>query len=170
VEHGGSGLDYGGRRVKDSLLWALLTCAIAATTALIAFSIGSSLGGGDTGAAQKPASAPKTAAPAFLPTADIYASARADGYRAAADRAYAKGRKDGLREGRRAATRSFRRGVREALGPFADWETGRFYVVGIGAQRGAKQVGVVRREGPLREGRAYGVCRDGAALCESRRR
>jgi hypothetical protein len=158
-------LDHGGRHSKGSLLWALLTCAIAAATALIAFSIGSSTGGGDTGAAERP---PKTAAPAFLPTGDIYASARAEGYRAAADRAYRKGRRDALRESRRRAERSYRRGVTDALGPFTDWEAGGFYVVSLGARRGARQMGVVSRVGPLREGSAYSLCRDGTVLCRSR--
>jgi hypothetical protein len=160
-------LEYGGTRIRDSLLWALLTCLIAAITGLMAFSIGSSLGGGDTGAAQK---RPKTSAPAFLPTGDIYASARAEGYRVGADRSYTRGRRDGLREVRRAAARSYRRGTREALGPFGDWEAGRFYVVAIGAHRGSRPMGVVRRVGPMDQRTAYALCRDGTALCTRRGR
>jgi len=161
-------LRYRGTRVTESLLWALLTCAIAATTAVIGYSVGSWAEEGEPRAAAQPR--PRTAAPRLLPLRDIYASARADGYRAAEDRAYARGRSDGIREGRRAAGRGYRRGLRDALGRFSDWEAGRFYVVGIGAQPGAEQLGVTRRVGPLREGTAYAPCRGGTALCARRAR
>ena len=114
-------MENGGISARDSLLWVLLTCAIAATTALIAFSIGSSLGGGETGASER--RPPKTAAPAFLPIPDIYASARADGYRAGSDRSYARGRRDGLEEGRRAARRGYQRAMRDTLGPLKEGQT-----------------------------------------------
>src|SRR5712691_11835363 len=106
-------MSNGGTQARRPLLWALLTCLIAAVCALIAFSIGTSTGGGETGAAEKPAG---TSAPAFLPIGGIYASGRADGYRAAADQAYRRGRREGFMEGRRAGRRaterSYRRGYR----------------------------------------------------------
>jgi hypothetical protein len=84
-------LQNGGAEARRPLIWALLTCAIAAVTAFMGYSIGTSAGGGETGASEKPAA---VAAPAFLPIARIYAAARQDGYEVARDRAYRLGRRE----------------------------------------------------------------------------
>jgi hypothetical protein len=154
-------MSNGGTQAKRPLLWALITCLIAAVCALIAFSIGSSTGGGETGAAEKPAS---TSAPAFLPIGGIYASGRADGYRAAADQAYRRGRREGFMEGRRAGRRaterSYRRGYRSGLTGLGD--PGGFYVVGLGSGPS------LRSTSRLEPGKSYELCHDATAVCESR--
>jgi hypothetical protein len=128
-------------------MWALLTCAIAAVTAFMGYSLGASMGGGETGASEKP---PTIAAPAFLPMARIYASARRDGYEVARDRAYRVGRKEGLVEGRRALKRS----------GFPKLRAGGFYLVRVG--RGPS----IASRAPVTPGRAYVLCRRATAVCE----
>jgi hypothetical protein len=128
-------------------MWALLTCAIAAVTAFMGYSVGASVGGGETGASEKP---PTIAAPAFLPIAGIYASARRDGYEVARDRAYRQGRREGLVEGRRALKRA---GIPK-LRP------GGFYLVRI-----APGPSIATRA-PITPGRAYVLCRRATAVCE----
>ena len=89
------------------------------------------------------AAKPRPAAPALLPLASVYRSARADGARTAADRAYVRGRRDGQREGRRAAMRD------------------------VGArQRKIEQRGRRAALDELRSGVLYELCRGGTALCE----
>ena len=96
-----------------------LTCLIAATTAWIGFSVGSTVGDGETEASDPYG---EVSAPALLPLRDIYASGRRDGYRAgkdrarvAVDRAYVRGRRDGSAEGRRAAEDAVRLAYRRGL-------------------------------------------------------
>jgi hypothetical protein len=155
----------GENQARRPLLWALITCLIAVLCALIAYSIGSSTGGGQTGAVEQPPSA-RTAAPAFLPIGGIYASARKDGYRAAADLAYARGRREGLKEGRRAARRalerSYRRGYRSGLTGLGD--PGAFYLVGLGPGPS------LRSTARLQAGKSYTLCQGATAVCERRSR
>ena len=117
------------------------------------YSVGGSIGESATHAAAPP---PPTSAPALLQLGDVYARGRAEGYRLAEDRAYVRGRRAGMAEGRRAERR---RREREPL-PFP----GRgWYVVGV------------REDGktpatpptPLAQGRSYRLCRGGAALCDA---
>jgi hypothetical protein len=142
-------------------LWALITCLIAVLCALIAYSIGSSTGDGQTGASGE---AGQSSAPSFLPIGGIYASARADGYRAAEDKAYLRGRREGIKEGRRASRRSlersYRRGVRSGLTGLGD--PGAFYLVGIAS--GPSLRSSVRIE----KGKTYTLCRGATAVCERR--
>jgi hypothetical protein len=128
-------------------MWALLTCAIAAVTAFMGYSVGASVGGGETGAAQNP---PPIAAPAFLPMARIYESAREDGYEVARDRAYRAGRREGQLEGRRALKRA----------GFPKLRPGGFYLVRI--SRGPS----IASRAPVTPGRAYILCRSAKAVCE----
>jgi hypothetical protein len=149
----------GGTDTRRPLLWALLTGLIALVCALMAYSIGSSAGGGETGASSNEGQA---SAPRFLPIGGIYASARADGYRAAEDRVYLRGRREGFKEGRRAAKRSlersYRRGLRAGLTELGD--PGGFHVVSIGS--GPSLLSSVR----LQPGKTYTLCRRATAVCE----
>ena len=77
----------------------------------------------------------------------------------ARDRAYVRGRRAGFREGQRAALRKLRR----RLGGFAHWEGA--YVV-TSAPDGK---GIRTRVGPLRAGQRYALCRNGRAVCVTRR-
>jgi hypothetical protein len=129
-------------------------------TAFIGYSIGGSTEGG---APPRASAAPKPAvAPALLPLGDVYARGRAEGYRLAEDRAYVRGRRDGLAEGRRAARRRERvRRERERL-PFP----GRgWYAVGVGEDGKTPATPPT----PLAAGKVYRLCRGGAALCEGPR-
>jgi hypothetical protein len=128
-------------------MWALLTCAIAAVTAFMGYSVGASVGGGETGASETP---PTIAAPAFLPMARIYASARKDGYEVARDRAYRVGRTQGQLEGRRALERA----------GFPELRPGGFYLVRIA--RGPS----IASRAPVTPGRAYVLCRRAKAVCD----
>ena len=93
----------------------------------------------------------------------------------ARDRAYVRGRNEGIQEGRRAAlrrlgrdyrrggrgwSRIYRRGRLAALG-FADWSAGAAYVVTL-APDGR---GIAARTGPLTRGARYGFCRNGKRIC-----
>jgi hypothetical protein len=136
------------------LVWGLLTCLIAAVTALMGYSIGGATGDGATTRASAPAR--PTAAPALLQLSDVYAQGRAYGYRLAEDRAFVRGRKQGLAEGSRAAAR---KRARERL-PFP----GRgWYAVGVGADGKTPATPPT----PLTRGRSYTLCKGGAALCEA---
>ena len=153
----------GGTQTRRPMLWALITCLIAVVCALMAYSIGSSTGGGETGASGKEGQA---SAPSFLPIGGIYASARADGYRAAEDKAYLRGRREGFKEGRRASKRSlersYRRGMRAGLTGLGD--PGAFYLVGIAS--GPSLRSSVR----VQSGKTYTLCHGAAAVCERRPR
>jgi hypothetical protein len=140
-------MNNGGTQARRPLMWALLTCGIAAVTAFIGYSIGASVGGGETGASEAPLA---VAAPAFLPIAGIYASAREDGYQAARDRAYRLGRREGIGEGRRVLDRA---GVPK-LRPDG------FYLVRVA--RGPS----IAARAPVTPGRAYSLCRRATAVCE----
>jgi hypothetical protein len=146
---------------RGPALWALITCLIAVLCALIAYSVGSSTGDGQTGASGE---AGQSSAPSFLPIGGIYASARADGYRAAEDKVYLRGRRDGFKEGRlaskRALERSYRRGVRSGLTGLGD--PGAFYVVGIAS--GPSLGSSVR----LEPGKTYTLCHGATAICQRR--
>ena len=134
------------------LLWALLTCLIAAITAFVGYSVGGSSGEGTTRAvaAPKPVSAP-----ALLRLDRMYARARAEGYRLAEDRAYVRGRQEGIAEGKRAAAR--RRARQRLPFPGRGW-----YAVGIGEDGKTPATPPT----PLASGRSYILCKGGAALCE----
>jgi hypothetical protein len=155
----------GENQARRPLLWALITCLIAVVCALIAYSIGSSTGGGETGAVDQPPAA-RTLAPAFVPIGGIYASGRKDGYRAAADLAYARGRREGVKEGRRAARRglerSYRGGYRAGLTGLGD--PGGFYLVGLGPGPS------LRSTARLQAGKSYYLCRGATEVCERRAR
>jgi hypothetical protein len=98
-------MSSGGKQAARPLLWALLTCAIAAVTGVIAYSIGATGDGGTrAAAAPTPVVGPSpllsipTPAPARRPERDHPAE----------DRAYLRGRRAGKREGRRAERRALK--------------------------------------------------------------
>jgi hypothetical protein len=129
-------LGTGGTSADRPLVWGLLTCLIAAVTAFMGYSIGEAGGGGGTTRAAAPR---PVAAPALLPLGDVFARGRAEGHRLAGlaeDRAYVRGRKDGLAEGKRASRRA-----RDRAGPQVPLRA-------------------------LADGRTYRLCQSGAALCE----
>jgi hypothetical protein len=122
--------------------------------------MGYSVGAADGGSGTTRAAAPKpVAAPALLPLGDVYARGRAEGYRLAEDRAFVHGRKEGIAEGRRAATRALARKRERQRLPFP----GRgWYAVGIGEDGKTPATPPT----PLASGRSYRLCKGGAALCE----
>ncbi len=71
------------------------------------------------------------------------------------DRAYRRGRRDGIREGRRAEARRLRR----RLGGFTRWD-GAYLVTSASDRKGIRT-----RVGPLKPGARYSLCRDGRAVC-----
>ena len=153
----------GGTETGRPLLWAALTCVIAAFCGVIAYAIGSSAGGGDPGASERPARAAPAPrrAPALVPFGRIYASARAEGARSGADRAYARGRRHGLIEGRRAARREL---DPEGLRRLRALRPGSYYLLGFGPN------GNVQDPTLVEPGRSYTLCRNGGAVCAERRR
>lgn len=122
--------------------------------------MGYSVGGTAGQGTPRAVAAPKpTAAPALLRLDRMYARARAEGYRLAEDRAYVRGRREGIAEGKRAAQRA----REQARLPFP----GRgWYAVGIGEDGKTPATPPT----PLARGRSYTLCRGGAALCEERAR
>ncbi len=119
--------------------------------------MGYSVGGATSGGGTTRAAAPQPiVAPALLPLGDVYARGRADGYRLAEDRAFVRGRKEGIAEGKRAADRKRKR---ERLSfPGRGW-----YAVGVGEDGKTPATPPT----PLTNGRSYTLCKGGAALCES---
>jgi hypothetical protein len=88
----------------------------------------------------------------------VYAEGRAEGFRLAEDRAFVRGRNEGIAEGKRAARRAAgRKRDRQRL-PFP----GRgWYAVGIGADGKTPATPPT----PLAADRSYRLCKGGAALC-----
>jgi hypothetical protein len=132
-------LRNGGTTADRPLVWGLLTCLIAAVTAFMGYSVGGASGGANPPRAA--AAPPSVQAPALLQLDDVWARGRAEGRRLgrlAEDRAYVRGRKEGLAEGERAARRA-----RERAGPQVPLEA-------------------------LAAGRSYRLCRKGTALCAKR--
>jgi hypothetical protein len=114
-------------------------------------------GAGGEGTPRATAAPKPIVAPALLRLDRMYARARAEGYRLAEDSAYVRGRREGIAEGKRAASR---RHERERL-PFP----GRgWYAVGIGEDGKTPATPPT----PLAPGRSYTLCRGGAALCAER--
>jgi hypothetical protein len=146
-------LGTAGTSAGRPLVWGLLTCAIAAVTAFMGYSVGGSSGGETTRAAASPV--PK-AAPALIRIPDLYSRGRADGYRLAEDRAFVRGRREGLAEGRRAAAR--KRDANKLPFPGRGW-----YAVGVREDGKTPATPPM----PLASGRSYSLCKGGAALCES---
>lgn len=112
-----------------------------------------------TALASRPAETPPPVAepqpvPGLVP---IHAGAH-DADVAATDRAYRRGRRAGFREGRRAATRRLGR----RLGGFARWD-GAYLVTSSRDGRG------IRTRLQLKPGTRYELCRDGKAVCATRR-
>jgi hypothetical protein len=127
-------------------------------TAFAGYSVGGTTGGGTTKAAAPPK---PVAAPALLRLDRMYAQARAEGYRLAEDRAFVRGRREGIAEGKRAARRAAARKRDEQRLPFP----GRgWYAVGIGPDGKTPATPAT----PLAAGRSYRLCKGGAALCEAR--
>jgi hypothetical protein len=149
-------LDDGHTAAGRPLLWAVLTCLIAAITALVGYSVGGASGEGTTRAVAAPT---PIAAPALLRLDEVYARAKAEGYRQAADGAYLRGRREGMAEGIRAARRAEARRREHPRLPFP----GRgWYAVGVGEDGRTPATPPT----PLAPGRSYRLCRSGAALCE----
>jgi hypothetical protein len=96
-------LGSGGTTADRPLVWGLLTILIAAVTAFAAYSVAGTTGGGTPGVAAPPK---PVAAPALLRLDRVYAEGRAEGYRLAQDRAFVRGRIEGIAEGKRAARRA----------------------------------------------------------------
>ncbi len=160
---------------RQTLTWGMLTFLLA----LSAGAVGYLCAGATTEA--KPAS-PRLAAPAAPGLVDlvgIYRSGYSDGARAGGRKGYAKGRISGRRAEARETKMRFRRGglwyrlafgrgrragARQALGRFGFRANG-FYLVGV--RHGGREVDA--SHGPLPEGRAYRVCRDGSAVCAAGR-
>jgi hypothetical protein len=142
-------LGNGGTTADRPLVWGLLTCLIAAVTAFMGYSIGGATGDGATTRAA--AAPPPTAAPALLRFDRVYREGRAEGYRLAEDRAFVRGRKEGIAEGKRAAARQR-----------PEFPGGGWYALGV-ARDGATPA---TPPTPLTRGRSYTLCRGGAALCE----
>ena len=160
---------------RQTLTWGALTFLLALSAGAIGY-----LSAGATTQA-KPAS-PRLAAPAAPGLVDlvgIYRSGYSDGARAGGRKGYAKGRIDGrraearetklrYRQGglwyRAVADRGRRAGARRALERFGFSGNG-FYLVGV--RDGGGEVDA--SHGPLPEGRAYRVCRDGSAVCAAAR-
>jgi hypothetical protein len=120
--------------------------------------MGYSIGGatGD-GATTRASVAPRpTAAPALLRLDQVYREGRAEGYRLAEDRAFVRGRKQGIAEGKRAAKRKQAR--QRPSFPGRGW-----YAVGVGEDGKTPATAPT----PLAKGRSYALCKGGAALCEA---
>jgi hypothetical protein len=148
-------LDSRGTAADRPLVWGLLTCLIAAVTAFTGYSVGGSVGGGATKAVAQPK---PVAAPALLRLDRVYAEGRADGFRLARDRAFVRGRNEGIAEGKRAARRAAARKRDKQRLPFP----GRgWYAVGIGEDGKTPATPPT----PLSSGRSYSLCKGGAALC-----
>jgi hypothetical protein len=146
-------ISSGGKQAARPLLWALVTCAIAAVTGAIAYSIGTT-GDGGTRAAAAP---PEPTAPALL-SLPTPAPARAPARdHPAEDRAYLRGRKAGKREGRRAERRALesrRRALERRFGlPGPGW-----YAVGVGPDGRTQPT-------QLAKDRRYRICQGGRGLC-----
>ena len=105
-----------GTSTRAALRWAVLTCLLAAVTGVVCYWVGLTRAEEPTANAAPAA----TQAPRLVPIGealgDVYASGRRKGKRAGADvaqtrvdRAYVRGRLDGLREGRTAARRELRK-------------------------------------------------------------
>jgi hypothetical protein len=156
-------LGTGGTSAGRPLLWGLITCLIAAVTAFVGYSVAGTGGGDMPGAAAQPR---PLAAPALLRLDRVYAAGRAEGYLAAQDSAFVRGRREGIAEGKRAARRAAARKRAKQRLPFP----GRgWYVVGIGADGKTPATPPT----PLARGRSYRLCKGGAALCaqqDSKRR
>jgi hypothetical protein len=143
-----------GTTADRPLVWGLLTILIAAVSAFTAYSVAGTTGGGvpRTAVAQpKP-----VAAPALLRLDRVYADGRAEGYRLAEDRAFVRGRREGIAEGKRAARRAAAR--KRLPFPGRGW-----YAVGVGADGKTPATPPT----PLAQGRSYSLCKGGAALCET---
>ena len=123
--------------------------------------MGYSVGGATGGTTTRATAAPKPmAAPALLDLGRVYRQGRAEGYRLAEDRAFVRGRKQGLTEGKRAADRALARQRDEERLPFP----GRgWYAVGIGEDGKTPATPPT----PLAADRSYRLCKGGAALCET---
>ena len=147
-----------GTTADRPLVWGLLTCLIAAVTAFTGYSVGGSVGGG--GATKAVAQPKPIAAPALLRLDRVYADGRADGFRLAEDRAFVRGRNEGIAEGKRAARRALARKRDSQRLPF----NGRgWYAIAVGPD--GKTPATVPT--PLAAGRRYTLCKGGAALCEA---
>jgi len=144
--------------------WALLTLAMAATVGVSAYW---------TALASRPDPAEPESSPpvpGFVPIGAGHSGAARKAAVASRDRAYARGRRDGIREGRRAAVRSlrrrsariFRRGRLAGLGGFGTW-SGAYVVIATRDGRG-----IASRVGPLARGARYGLCRGGTRICVTR--
>jgi hypothetical protein len=124
-------------------------------TAFTGYSVGGSVGGGATKAVAQPK---PVVAPALLRLDRVYAEGRADGFRLAEDRAFVRGRNEGIAEGKRAARRAAARKRDRQRLPFP----GRgWYAVGIGPDGKTPATPLT----PLASGRSYSLCKGGAALC-----
>jgi hypothetical protein len=124
-------------------------------SAFTAYSVAGTTGGGTPEVAAQPK---PVAAPALLRLDRVYAQGRAEGYRLAEDRAFVRGRTEGIAEGKRAARRAAARKRRQKL-PFP----GRgWYAVGVGEDGKTSATAPT----PLAQGRTYRLCKGGAALCE----
>jgi hypothetical protein len=124
-------------------------------TAFTGYSVGGTVGGG--GATKAVAQPKPIAAPALLRLDRVYADGRADGFRLAEDRAFVRGRNEGIAEGRRAAAR--KRDSQRLPFPGRGW-----YAVGIGEDGKTPATPPT----PLASGNSYSVCKGGAALCVKR--
>ena len=144
--------------------WALLTLALAAAVGVSAYW---------TALASRPEPAEPEGSPpvpGLVPIGAGHSGAPRKAAVASRDRAYARGRRDGIREGRRAAVRSlrrrsariYRRGGLAALGGFDSW-SGAYVVTATRDGRG-----ISSRVGPLTRGARYGLCRGGNRICVTR--
>ena len=165
-------------RLREVLIWAVLSLVMAAAAGVIGYFIA------------RPSEATVADRPPrpLLQVGEIYESGHADGRRAAQRPAFARGRRAGYRAGRRderrVAHEEVRRlyrpggsrhrqifeqgrtaGAREALERFRFGRDG-FYVVGIA--RGGRRVGASR--GPIRDDVAFELCRGERAICIARGR
>jgi len=148
---------------RQTLTWGTLTLLLALSAGAIGY-----LSAGATTEA-KPAS-PRLAAPAAPGLVDlggIYRSGYSDGARAGR-RAEARETNLRFRRGglwyRVAVGRGRRAGARQALERFGFGGNG-FYLVAV--RHGGMEVDA--SHGPLPQGRAYRVCRDGSAVCAAGR-
>jgi hypothetical protein len=149
-------MSSGGKQAARPLLWALVTCAIAAFTGSMAYSIGAA-GSDETSASATP---PEPTAPALLRPAPRTPARRARRDPPAEDRAYVRGRRAGIAEGRRAERRALA-GERRALERRFAFPGPGWYAVGVGSAGPSQPT-------PLAPGRSYRVCRGGRALCAGR--
>ena len=149
-----------------ALPWAMVTCLIAAAVGTIAYSVGTT-GGGEP--ADAVAAGPE-GAPELISLSGLYHQARRQGFADGKRSAYAKGRLDGIKEGRRAERRRLERtreriearAAEEALDGLAQ---GGWFLVTL-AEDGHSIAG---RAGPLDPALTYELCRDGGAVCSTSR-